>query len=840
MGLAASQARLLSITSRMADNELRSQLINNAKMRLTADTSKVSDEYVAALNRTQMMFTNFDLEGNELYQPLTFNSLTAYSAYNTQYGIVNNNGELIVSVTDANNFKQADGDLEEFLKLYGLEKTTDYWDTLKDSEEFNSLVVDEYGYPKDFIKGIGYYDEYDVWQPLDVTVDEMKAIYEAEAYNGIAHYGQKYSLSSAEYSDYQVLENEYISAREQYEAAIKSGTRQWLAGSIPLNDVYFKVKPPSSSNGSAPGTQGTADGKTFEEYYGEAMRKAAGTDTGHDVDYYVARLKDFAELVGLTRDFEINEGASEPKKMLKDHYDNEDKFNGPWLAALQRYSALSSASSGNPVTVYEYKENGYRAYAMYDENGNYKGYVQGSPITLGTDPDHGGTEINIEGFGTGWVGASNGEQAVKYVMDETLDYKPMWVDAEGNLKPPHEVTDGDGFSELPADVNELHETTYTVDEKKIAESLKDLYNTFRDNLIAQMSDKELLKWNTKEDGTGAKDKWDAYVKAAKNLANFIYGQGLGDNIVDEMVGEGAYAGFDTYFNLKMINYLNDPKWVLSMNKNLSNSVMFKGSTGEFYYDVDWDLCNHPETGELVEDVAVDKLSKSHTNPYVNAYPTTVCPEDGDPAPMIIEYTRKKRDPDYREGHPTAEHPTAWVDDTYTKEYQANYQVVKDLFLIDCMLEHYGEPNYTWIDQNNKSEDGTAKARWYTNLFNRMQQGYKSLASYDSGLRNSQDWLQFAFESGLVHMEQVDSKDVWNPTLYSNCAKITESSVDIDVTLAEAKYKREMAKIQAKDKQYDIELKNIDTEHESLKQEAETIKEVINNNIKNNMKLFVQG
>ena len=50
----------------------------------------------------------------------------------------------------------------------------------------------------------------------------------------------------------------------------------------------------------------------------------------------------------------------------------------------------------------------------------------------------------------------------------------------------------------------------------------------------------------------------------------------------------------------------------------------------------------------------------------------------------------------------------------------------------------------------------------------------------------------------------------------------------------------MAKIEAKDKQYDIELKNIDTEHESLKQEYESIKTVIDKNIERNMKLFVQG
>lgn len=128
MGMAASQARLLSITSRMSDNELRAQLINNAKMRLTTDSSRVSDEYIAALNETRMMFSNFDVNGNEQSQGLTFNSLTAYSAYNSQYGIVNNAGQLMVSKTDAANFEKASS-LTDFLSSYGLEQSqTTYFD----------------------------------------------------------------------------------------------------------------------------------------------------------------------------------------------------------------------------------------------------------------------------------------------------------------------------------------------------------------------------------------------------------------------------------------------------------------------------------------------------------------------------------------------------------------------------------------------------------------------------------------------------------------------------------------------------------------------------------------
>ena len=101
MGLSGSQARLLSITSRMADNELRAQLINNAKMRLTEDTQKASDKYISALNKTQYMMSNKDTLGNNMYQQLTFNNLTAYSSYNNQYGLINRSGEIVVSDLDA-------------------------------------------------------------------------------------------------------------------------------------------------------------------------------------------------------------------------------------------------------------------------------------------------------------------------------------------------------------------------------------------------------------------------------------------------------------------------------------------------------------------------------------------------------------------------------------------------------------------------------------------------------------------------------------------------------------------------------------------------------------------
>ena len=83
MGMAVGQARLLSITSRMSDNELRAQIVNNNKMRLATESSQVSEAYIAALNESQLMFTNYDANDNINYQQLTYNALTNFKGVTT-------------------------------------------------------------------------------------------------------------------------------------------------------------------------------------------------------------------------------------------------------------------------------------------------------------------------------------------------------------------------------------------------------------------------------------------------------------------------------------------------------------------------------------------------------------------------------------------------------------------------------------------------------------------------------------------------------------------------------------------------------------------------------------
>ena len=171
--------------------------------------------------------------------------------------------------------------------------------------------------------------------------------------------------------------------------------------------------------------------------------------------------------------------------------------------------------------------------------------------------------------------------------------------------------------------------------------------------------------------------------------------------------------------------------------------------------------------------------------------------------------------------------------TMTSEFKT---VVSD-FIIKNMISETGEPKYAWVDENDTGNTGNAdaKAQWYTNLFNRMKQGYKTL---ENGLASSPEWMEFALETGIVTVEQVDKTYNWKSIDYKTCSKITEQTDnDAAVAKAEAEYSRAMNDINAKDSIYDIELKNIDTEHTALQTEYDSVKNVVDKNVESSFKTF---
>ena len=181
MGLSASQARLLSITSRLSDNELRSQTITNAKTSLANETTAASAAYMDALSATELNYSFYDADGTKISMPLTGAAMYEYSELKNQYGIINQHGQILVSERDATNYENS-ANIAEFLEKYGFEnsftQTTTTTTTTVDNEGYAEAMKDYqdelqklqsgepqptdpiYRVPVENTEGYNYYDDF--------------------------------------------------------------------------------------------------------------------------------------------------------------------------------------------------------------------------------------------------------------------------------------------------------------------------------------------------------------------------------------------------------------------------------------------------------------------------------------------------------------------------------------------------------------------------------------------------------------------------------------------------------------------------------------------------------
>lgn len=121
MGMAASQARLLSITARLTNNENSGQSISYSKQRLADQTQQITNEYNEALNTTKLtVLTGFN--GSEAtYTDISYNTMTGpeMAANTKQYVVTDTKGKVLVTKPIADAYTKAGGDYNQFLANLG-------------------------------------------------------------------------------------------------------------------------------------------------------------------------------------------------------------------------------------------------------------------------------------------------------------------------------------------------------------------------------------------------------------------------------------------------------------------------------------------------------------------------------------------------------------------------------------------------------------------------------------------------------------------------------------------------------------------------------------------------
>lgn len=707
MGMAASQAYLLRLTSRLADNELRSQSINNAKMRLATQSAQASDDYINALNDANLMFSNYDSTGTAQSQLLTYNSLTAYSSYNNQYGLVNSSGQLLVSESEAAMFSAANGNLNAYLKAHGLEYTTTYF------EELGNIENEAYPVPFKAIES-----------------GTLKEWYEA--------YGSY--ENSLEVENYTKYYDAYTDATSELNAACKGVLGEYLKyGS---NNPKLEMQ--------------------------DSELTLSGLPTGNVVDM------------------------------------------------LNYYKNAFTGSNGATYNIENLKANGFLTDEAYEaikaELDSFQTYTYQEPILPGstTTVPRTGVKVSMStSISSSTAKDESGNETTTYTIDGEVE---ITVDANGKVTgvtfPAKELGDPNYHFKTNADG-----TAYDWTNKDLYEVLN---NLARDNYA--LNDDETAESFV---GTTYYETYDIEGSEAKGLKSYVlYEKGDTDKLKEE-INSSIQSIYNYLLSDENFNYENFAMAIAGNEPSVSGKV------------------NIPADSELNEIIENYKKAK---NDYVEFIFGT---DDIDSINQLIrdsKITAKDlQDVDYvlrlvsgdvqdADGNPLAT----------GLSLSENYNTVVKEFIIENMIANTGEPKYAWVDENDTSNNGNAdaKAQWYTNMFNRMKQGYKAI---ENGLASSPEWIEFALESGLVHMEQVDKSFNWKSLNYRTCSTITEETENAEaVAKAEAAYNKAMKDIDAKDSMYDMELKNIDTEHTALQTEYETIKSVITKNVERTFKFSQNG
>ena len=726
MGLAASQARLLTITARLADNELRSQTINNAKMRLATQSAQASNEYVSALNNAQLMFNNTAENGIAQSQALTFNALTQYSQYNNQYGLVNSAGQILVSEADAKMFQDNSNNLEGFLKAHGLEWDTTYFD-MKDTDgsqiNLAQRLTDFYTGSNQFIGNLFN----------GMTNNQLKQMY-------LDSISQEASI---EQLNYNILAQNYHKAFSELETNLYTDLR---------NEIF-----------------GGSTSTSSEEAIINAVKNLTSAD---------AVKKEFLE---------GNIGFNQ--FLIPDSIDNGAKFSLSYIdkylttaTHIMLHNQLESlgnvngmAGLGSEKSDIVKEELGTRTYQYLDySTGQLREghYNLGTKYTFGTNPTFTLT-VGIDDLVDRTFGSISYQEVVgnhstiqssdaNYLFDGSNMSSPLNI-----VGPPinFDLNDPNSVNSILSRITSSAGNTVYKYADIITSSEKQANGTFIDT-----TSKKVIK-----------------ITASTNQS--------------ELFGEFATAYFDTLFNnmsaIDLYYYANNT------NSTASNRISNLSPTGFGDYGISISI---PNEADLLLDF--DEMVKAKCFNHDASGNITTLKDD---------YNLSK-----------------YYSNTSSLPMNSKFRSVLGVYMTEKMVDVLGEPKYAWVDKSaNPTDNPDNKAQWLTNLFNRMQKGYKVL---ENGLASSSQWLEHAFESGLVTMEQVDMSYNWINMDYKTCSNIYEQTDNSAIVAkAEATYNRAMNDIKQKDSLFDLQLKNIDTEHSALQTEYDVIKGVMSKNIERTMK-----
>ena len=319
MGMSASQARLLSLTARMTDNENSAQDITYSKIRLANQTQELNNEYLDALDATKLtVLTGFN-NSEEVYTDISYGLMTGYNTVATgkQYVVTDAKGRVLVTAQYAAAFEAGNGDLNKFLAELGYSQATidvsensgasdtdkalakqkvhEAWDQYLTSVGLH-YGDDEHGLEFGYTSfGNDPYNGYPTYTLIDLNTGEKSTkalVYEGSTQEQREFYDYAVALTEAYYGTSDSINTLKTAADSENAGYVKYLTN--IFQKMLSAGYYTEDEPNETIKDNAWFEQQLRDGKLLLEYYSTTEKKFVSTSI--DSDTAIQEVEDEREL----------------------------------------------------------------------------------------------------------------------------------------------------------------------------------------------------------------------------------------------------------------------------------------------------------------------------------------------------------------------------------------------------------------------------------------------------------------------------------------------------------------------------------------------------------------
>ena len=251
-----------------------------------------------------------------------------------------------------------------------------------------------------------------------------------------------------------------------------------------------------------------------------------------------------------------------------------------------------------------------------------------------------------------------------------------------------------------------------------------------------------------------------------------------------------------------------------------------------YSQADIDITKNSSGGDDDEDKL---LAKQKIHEAWDQYLTSVGLEYEDEE-HGLEFGYTSFGTDYFSGYPTY----TLNGETKALNYEGTTQEQRELYdyALSLTEEYYGDSDSANSLKTAANPENAGYIKYLTNIFQRIQQtGYYTEEDQSKTIKDNA-WFEEQLRKGELQLEYYSTTDKkFISTSIDQDSSIQEVEDEREIALVEEKYKMDMAQVEQMDNKFDMELKKLDTEHNALQTEYDSVKSVIDKNVEKTFNIF---